>query len=324
MKIPLSVRNRYDEIRPKYVELKGLVDAKLTGKRSSRWHYESRVKELESYALKLETGRETHPGRPEDMFGCTIVVENHSKIFDAAALITELFREEYRRPADPKITSLLSHSFAFDDLRLYVCWKDDDALPPTICRDLLFEVQIKTFLQHAWGIATHDLIYKADEISWGTSRVAFQVKAMLENAELSITQAKRLTDSVLLDRGDKQTRIVNEAITDIKSRWHEPGILPNNILGLAQNVIDLARTLRLDISDVWRSLDAGSAAGRGAKTLNLSPYGAILESLVLERGATLFQPLGHVKNNRSIFVPLEIELPVLSPAVLAWVITPAQ
>jgi hypothetical protein len=104
----------------------------------------------------------------------------------------------------------------------------------------------------------------------------------------------------------------------------EPGILPTNVLGLAHNVIDLARALRLDISEVWKSLDAGSAAGRGAKTLNLSPYGAILESLILERGVTLFDPLGHKSNNRSIFIPLEIELPVLSSAISAWVITPTH
>lgn len=322
MKIPQSIRNCYLEIREHYTMLKDLVDAKIAGRKSDKWHYESRVKELESYALKLETGREPHPRQPEDMFACTIVVENHSRIPEAALLVTELFQEEYRRPQTANKTSLYSHSFAFEDLRIYAYWKDDDSLPPTFANGLLFEIQIKTFLQHAWGIATHDLIYKTDEASWGSSRVAYQVKAMLENAELSISETRRLTSCALLDRTDPRTETIAATIQHLKSRWTEPGTLPRNIQGLANNIVDLTRTLRIRLEDLWAALDTATAGGRGAKLLDLSPYSAVLDALVAERKAQLFTPLSHDKNDRHLFVPNEIELPTLPKAVQHWLVRP--
>jgi ppGpp synthetase/RelA/SpoT-type nucleotidyltranferase len=223
MKIPQSIRNCYSEILPAYNKLKELVDGKIVGRKTRKWHYESRIKEPESFALKLETGREPNPRRSEDLFACTLVVENHSKIPEAAKIVTELFKEEYRRPEQPNRTHMNSSNFAFDDLRIYASWVDDGVGPPTVANGLLFEIQIKTFLQHAWGIATHDLIYKTDEANWGSSRVAYQVKAMLENAELSISEAKRLTTCSILDRTDSRTVAVGETITRLKDRWKETG-----------------------------------------------------------------------------------------------------
>ena len=61
-------------------------------------------------------------------------------------------------------------------------------------------MQVKTFLQHAWGIATHDLIYKTDDVSWSRQRIAYQIKAMLEHAEMSIQEAGRLAEAVALSK----------------------------------------------------------------------------------------------------------------------------
>lgn len=319
MKIPASVRDLYDEIRPRYERLRGAVDPLVLGRKNARWHYESRIKAVESYALKLETCRVDDPSCPEDMFGCTLVVENHSKIAEAAGLITALFEEKLRRPPSAGNTSLRSDSFAFDDLRLYVAWNDDPALPPSGLDGLLFEVQVKTFLQHAWGIATHDLIYKSDEVTWGGSRVAYQVKAMLENAELSISEARRLQSNAMLARADAETVQLGETIIAIHARWADPNQLPTDLQRLARNLVELARLLRVDLSDLWGALDASTEQGRGAKTLDLSPYGAVLRSLIEARGASLFNALLQHKK-RKLFVPAEIELPSLSQTVLSRIV----
>ena len=323
MKIPQSVRNCYQEIYQPYERLKSLVDAKIGGRKSSKWHYESRLKELDSYALKLETGRETNPRRPEDMFACTIVVENHSKIPEATRLATALFKEEYRRPRVANRTSLSSHSFAFEDLRIYLSWVDEDSQPPTSANGLLFEIQIKTFLQHAWGIATHDLIYKTDEASWASSRVAYQAKAMLENAELSISEAKRLTTCALLDRTDACTETLVATMNNLKIRWTEPGTLPRNLQGLANNIVGLAKALTITLDELWVMLDKATAEGRGAKLLDLSPYAATLDALVAARKTRLFKPLARKSNHRHIFVPTEVELPALPRGAENWIVRPS-
>lgn len=319
MKIPQSVRVLYHDIKPKYDRLKEAVDKRIVSQKHQRWHYESRVKELDSYALKLETGRVKEPHSPEDFFGCTIVVENHLRIAAAEEIIKGLFELDTRRPRDPKKTHLAPSSFEFDDLRLFVRWRDDRGLPSTGLDGVLFEVQVRTFLQHAWGIATHDFIYKTDDVDWPACRIAFQVKAMLENAELSIGEAQRLTNSALLDRIDYQFSDLKEAINQIKGRWAADR-LPKDLRRLAQTICELSETLRVSVEDIWVALDDASAVGAGVKTMDLSPYAATLAALISARGASLFAPLAHSKCRASVFVPAEIELPDLSVEISKHII----
>ena len=141
--------------------------------------------------------------------------------------------------------------------------------------------------------------------------------------ELSITEAKGLTASTLLDRTDPWTETLAATIQNLQARWTEPGTLPHNLQGLASNIIDLAKTLRITLQEIWTTLDTATGSGRGAKLLDVSPYAAILDALVAERKALLFAPLAHEKNNRYLFVPNEIELPALSNKARNWIVRPS-
>ena len=320
MKIPASVRVLFEELKPRYTTLKGLVDPLVTSRQERRWHYESRIKTEQSFVLKLETGREPRPEQPEDFFACTMVVENQTRVQDAEAIVCSMFDLVSRRPERPNFTPLPSHSFDFDDLRLYVAWKDDPAQKPTGLHGVKFEFQIKTFLQHAWSVATHDLIYKTDNIKWATSRIAYQVRAMLENAELSIAEARRLTDAVMLNKMDKASGELQNTLAAIRDRW-SPEKLPNDLRRLALNVADIARLLNISLTDLWNCVDAAAATGGGNKTLNLSPHGAILAALLQQRGPDVLSPLASAKGGR-LFVPREIDLPLLPNEVMSHIIRP--
>jgi len=257
----------------------------------------------------------------EDFFACTLVVESHGRIPAAERFICELFDIDERRPKKAESTHLAPFEFDFDDLRLYVKWKDDPAQRPTGLHGRVFEVQVKTYLQHAWGIATHDFVYKTDDVDWATSRIAFQVKAMLENAELSIAEARRLTNSSLLDRSDRDCQQLRRTIEEIKERW-KPEQLPKDLRRLAQNILDMSKLLKIPITDIWTALAEASAVGGGAETLNLSPHSAIVSALVRKHGPKLFNPLGKPDCRRALFVPLEVDLPALPASVSEHVIRP--
>src|SRR5258707_14772802 len=98
MKIPGSIRQMHEDQKAVNDRLKIVVDEHMTGLKRLRWHYESRVKELTSFALKIESGRFQNPEALEDFFACTLVVANATEIVEAERLVRENFMVKERRP----------------------------------------------------------------------------------------------------------------------------------------------------------------------------------------------------------------------------------
>ena len=214
MKIVQSIQNLYNSNLAYFDILKKEIDGILQNNRKQEWHYVSRIKAIESFAMKIETGRFNTKEIFEDFFATTIVVQNLSEINTAITFVSSYFDINFQRPRIASFTHKESYSFPFDDLRLYVSLKDTGTgkLAPIIY-ELIFEIQIKTFLQHAWSIATHDLIYKSDKINWGKERVAYQVKAALEHAEISISGVEELSKVSEISKENKEVKKINQMIT---------------------------------------------------------------------------------------------------------------
>lgn len=308
MKIPGSIRTVYEDGLAINRRLQEKVRERVLNLKDKGWHYEDRIKSQESFALKLESGRCPDPRQMEDYFGCMLVVQNGAEIKRAEELIAKEFTLVERRPEDPYFTMKGSDSFRFDDLRLYVRWRDDPQLPQTGLEGVVFEVQVKTFLFHAWAIATHDLTYKTDAVDWGKERIAFQIRAMLEHAEVSIMEAETLSAGEGLRRTNAVIRDIQEAIVMLKANW-EVNDLPVDLRGLAANVSDLCKALRISLNEVSGALERENAQGRGKFTLNLSPYGAIVQSLLNQRYDVVAECLQRPRERRRIFFPPEILLP---------------
>ena len=180
--IPESVRIAYQQQEPLADILLGEIE-RLVKAAPKSWFFTSRKKLLESFAQKIESGAVPNPARLEDFVGAMIVVPMTSDVSEALQFINRFFVVEYQRPADSNVTLKLASDFPFDDLRLYGHLRPRDDQPSRPIDDVILEIQVKTFLQHAWSIATHDLVYKFDHVSWARSRVAYHVKALLEHAE---------------------------------------------------------------------------------------------------------------------------------------------
>jgi ppGpp synthetase/RelA/SpoT-type nucleotidyltranferase len=285
------------------------VDNRIEVIKNARWHYESRVKELPSFALKVESGRFSNPRSLEDFFACTLVVANALGIYEAEQLIRDNFAVKGRKPEDANSTHKSPNAFPFDDLRLYVNLPEGPAIPPTNLSSVVFEVQIKTFLQHAWSIATHDLLYKSDDVNWSKERIAFQIKAMLEHAEVSIEEAGRLATCSVLAKEDSNTATLKKGIAVIKTQWSTDE-LPEDVRTLSTNIIAVLKALDLTIQRLEEILIAGKAKRGGIHPSNLSPYCTVIQYLFDAEQEKVLHYLRKEKARTRILIPEEVELPV--------------
>lgn len=278
MKISKSVRNLYQELYEANKLLETRVKAAFEAKKRRQWFFLCRVKEEESFALKLETGRVTNPREMEDFFACTLVVENRSAISEALKVVEDICDIAWRRPPKDDQTHKSPDQFSFDDLRLYVRLKASDQLPHTPLDEIIFEIQIKTFLQHAWSIATHDLVYKGQSVDWGRARVAFQIKAMLEHAEISIERVDTIAESTLLALTDEKIRNLKTVIDWLGNTWEDEW-LPSDKVRLAENVLAIARATGTTVDEIIQCVRLDTEQGQGASLHDLTPFSVVVRGL---------------------------------------------
>ena len=310
MKITESIQQYYDNQLGLNKKLKNMVDEIIGVNKKDTWHYDSRIKTLESYALKVETGRIEDPNKLDDFFACTIVVKNYNEIRIATKeIINGFFTVKCKKPHQADFTHKSPYSFPYDDLRFYVQLKPREDLPPEHAyyklSGILFEIQIRTFLQHAWTSAAHDLVYKSDEISWAKQRIAYQIKAVLEQAEISIDMIENIKQSAILSKSDKKTICLNKVKKFMTDNW-ESEALPKDLIRLADNVNSLLAELGITVTKLQKFLDEESQCGRGTKTLNLSPYFTIIQTIINQEPQKINNWLA--KNSMyKIIIPPEID-----------------
>ena len=200
--------------------------------------------------MKLESGRFAEPGTIEDFFACWFVVPTIADLSTAEKLIEDKFEVTERRPKDNILApNKEPDNFRFDDLRLYVKWKKEPALRDPIYTEVVFEIQLKTFLMHAWSIATHDLVYKSSTPSWATSRIAFQVRAMLEHAEISIYEAENLAKSPTLSQSTRRFKRLAEVSEFLRKMWQSEE-LPGDLTHLSENIDFLMQFFKVDLAEL--------------------------------------------------------------------------
>ena len=307
MKIPGSIRELYEDVREKYIPLKTDVDTLLRSHKRDSWHYESRLKTRESFTLKLESGKWKCRRDLDDILGVLLVVENHSVLSAAETLIKEYFDVVRRQPPDRKRATISAVSFPFDDVRLCVQWPLNSPVPKPQYRDLLFEVQLRTFLQHAWNVATHDVVYKSDVVGWPRERVAAQMRATLEHVELTLNEIDGLAKSRILFRYDDETRRIQSVIRLLHKHWDRTR-LPVDVKRLATNVSRLLSFMKVSLRRLDGILSEERQLGRGALTENLSPFGTILQSLVYHDPNAVRRLLSDQNRGFTICIPAEVEL----------------
>ena len=271
------------------------------------WHYFSRIKNLESYALKMETGR-FNVDHLEDFFACTIVVKDNNEINYVKEIIKEFYEEHYVRPKKPDYTCKDASSFVFDDLRSYGKLKNNPKLPPTSINNVLFEIQIKTFLQHAWTLATYDRTYKSKKNDWGEMRIAYQIKAMLENIELSISQIDTIKKSTLVKKSNPTLKRYEKIENILINNWID-ALLPKSEIrsSLIQNIDIMLKKIKVTPDDIDSILKNEEHRVHGLKK-SLPPYFGILQLIINHKKSKIESFLKDNKFDKfMLVVPCELD-----------------
>ena len=308
MKIIKQIRDIYGDAWPLYSQVSNEVAAIVSPKvNENDWFFISRIKDIESFAQKIETGRVYNPARMEDFYAATIVVATSREIVIATEMIDNEFEIVRRRPSDDSVTHKTPATFDFDDLRLYVKMKSTtmERYPRLI--DVVFEIQIKTILQHAWSLATHQLIYKSTTVNWPLERIAFQIKAMLEHAEVAIAEANILAETSSIAKSDKKTVAKTELLSYIQNTWNTER-LPGNLRRLADSILEVLQLCGLSVDD-FPGLISNEQCRIGTLPIDLSPYSFTVQALANSSKVNLKKVLRTNKGRTVIVIHRGMELP---------------
>ena len=177
-------------------------------------------------------------------------------------------------------TSKSAHDFYFDDLKLYVYQRPEENGPPNKFDKIIFEVQIKTIFQQAWTDATHQFVYKSGSVSWARERIAYQIRAILEQADimLMLSNTSGINKFPTLAKRHEKTAMIEVLINQIKDIWDETQ-LPADKKRLANNIFELIN--RIGCRDEFRDIVNGEINRLGGSLpVNLSPYSFVVQALL--------------------------------------------
>lgn len=291
MKISRSVIERFKEQEENAIELKRVLGFRISDWcKSNNWLYVDRIKKDESYAQKIE---QLHINKIDDVYAGTIIVKNRLDVKDCCEQLekNKMLGIEFqlKRPANLETSSFSAETFTFDSVRMYFKASKPDIDAPYYHLDKVFErqvfnevfeIQIKTLLDEAWGKASHDFSYKTDgNLSWAKQRLMYQIKALLENAEMALSDAELLSEAKILQKSDKRLDELNNIMQFYRENWGKE-LLPNDMRRLAENTRDLLKYLSQNLDCLKNIIKLETAAGRGTNIMNLSPYWIVVQSII--------------------------------------------
>lgn len=222
---PQAVARWYAHKERALQDLRKYVDeALLPFSGRNNYTYSSRIKPLSSVSEKLETGEYTDVSQINDLLGCYIVVPTMTHEEKVRKHLARVFSAPFR--VKERATSLRSPQvFEFDATRAYHRVREDAVLAADAAATS-FEVQIHTAFEHAWWVVTHDLTYKGGADSWQSQRVAAQLKALVEQADQTISHFESATAGVVASQ-HKETELRLQIVDRLKALFDDQLLAPN-------------------------------------------------------------------------------------------------
>lgn len=305
MKITSSIRSLYTDLYDIARELEQYVSDNVADFcLKNSYQYVHRIKSEESFAEKLETGwNEMH-----DFFGITIVVPEYSHINKVKKFLSSSFKLVHQRPERPK----KPQDFDFDTPRYYYKCKKLLSLRDKSFCNFMFEIQIVTLLEFCWSKLFHDYSYKSSDISWGKERISFQIKALLKNADMIIHEADKLCGSKILKDCQDNYIQINKIKSFLLKHW-DVSCLAKNLKRECESINTILKVSKIELNVLENIINKQTSVNRGASLINLSPHGAIIQSLLDVRHQGFIEyiqkKIDHTRSGKMILIVDEIEVP---------------
>lgn len=154
-----ELTSRYEKLEP--IVQQRLVEA-LSANKGRMYHLTHRLKTADSIREKLERKSDiyTSPGDLRDILGFRVICYFADDVDEVARLVADSFRVDWEHSKD-KRALIAPTTFGYLSLH-YICRLPDEEIFPEDLRNLCFELQMRTMLQHTWAEIEHDLGYKTE------------------------------------------------------------------------------------------------------------------------------------------------------------------
>lgn len=202
----------YRENAATYQRLSDVINTTLVNllksKKIDNLAISTRVKTLESVIEKIERKEYTSVSELTDIVGARIITYIESDIPKVCEILKEAFLVHTNKSVD-KSEELRSDQIGYRSVH-FICELGEQriALPELIeFKNLQFEVQIRTVLQHAWAEIEHDRSYKFA----GVLPAAIQRRLNLAAGTLEIIDREFSALAAEVDAYDKEIRLVAKA-----------------------------------------------------------------------------------------------------------------
>ena len=208
----------------------------------------SRIKDLNSLAEKIETGRYKRWEDIDDLFACSIIIPT----LDIEDKVLEFLSDTFDQVIIKKRgqTQKSPDVFRFDSTRFIGRLKFIPELH--ISKSILFEIQIRSAFEHAWSVTTHALTYKSEKVDWKLLRLAAQLKASVEQLDsliLGFTEsASHLTEHRFLEIETKND-ILQFFKIRIESNKIPEELSPENWSRFSENFYSLMRSAKTNYNE---------------------------------------------------------------------------
>jgi ppGpp synthetase/RelA/SpoT-type nucleotidyltranferase len=310
---PSILERKYQEYYPFICEASDRVKSTLNKFCEEKGYaFTSRIKSIESLAEKIETGRFKKWSDLNDLFACTVIIPTLSYEEEVIKFCKQTFEivetnKKGQHKKDPD-------TFKFDSTRIYAQLKTTDDTSQSLLNisSITFEIQVKSAFEHAWSVATHDIVYKSSEIDWRRFRLAAQIKATVEQLDTLILAFEQ-TSQVIQDNHYPEIKIKQDLATEInklfKSNKIPSELQPKDMSRLCNNLYSLlinADKEEKDIKKIFKQLTIKINSEKTRKIpLSISLFQYFLAILISDK--IIEAPKGkyycHITNEFCILYP---------------------